>query len=138
MKYEFIKNGADDYSLKYKDKEIKFNSNIDIVNRMQEANKNARIRMIQELGRAGMTIKELTKEIKKDGKTYYDNSNKEELEKTYIEEENTKTFLNIVKELFGMELIELLQDIGLSNENEIQEFSTTLGKVLTGQFPSKK
>lgn len=137
MKYEFVKNGADDYLLKYKDKEIKFNSNVDIVTRMQEANKTARIRMIQELGKAGMTIKELTKEIKENGKTYYDNSNKEELEKTYINEENTKVFLSVVKELFGMEIMDLLKDIGLTDEKEIQEFSITLGKVLTGQFPSK-
>jgi hypothetical protein len=138
MKYQFIKNGEDDYLLKYKDKEIHFNSNVDIAVRMQEVNKIARIKMIQDLGKAGVTIKELTKEIKKDGKTYYDNSNKEELEKEYIEEERSKVFNEVAKELLGMDFVELVKDIGITDEKEATKLGEEFGMILAGTFPSEK
>lgn len=137
MKYEFIKNGTDDYSLKYKDKEIKFNSNVNIVKKMQEVNRLARLKMVKDLAKENMTIKDLTKEIKQDGKTYYDNSSKEELEKAYIDELSSEVFLEIVEEMLGMELTTLLTEIGLTDEKEISDFSTQLGSIIVGQFPSK-
>ena len=48
-KYEFIKNGVDDYTLKYKDKEINFNSNVNIVNNLQDSLSKARMIMIKDL-----------------------------------------------------------------------------------------
>lgn len=137
MKYEFIKNGIDDYTLKYKGKEINFNSNVGIVKKMQEANRIARLKMVSDLAKENMSIKDLIKETKKDGKTYYDNSSKEELEKAYIEETNSKIFLETIEELFKIPMIELLTDIGLTQEEEITKFSETLGSILVGQFPSK-
>ena len=136
-KYEIIKNGVDDYTLKYKDKQINFKSTIEIVSKMQEVNKKARINMILDLSQKGMNIKDLIKEEKKDGKTYYDNTNKTELEKIYIEEETSKVFQEEIKNMLGMDLISLLQDIGLTEEEEINNFSTELGQVMIGQFPSK-
>lgn len=136
MKYQFIKNGEDDYTLKYKDKEINFNSNVDIAVRMQDVNKIARIKMIQDLGKAGVTIKELTKEIKKDGKTYYDNSNKEELEKEYIDEERSRVFMEVAKELLGMDFYELTKDIGITDEKEAVKLGEEFGQILAGTFPS--
>ena len=136
-KYQIIKNGLDDYTLKYKDQEINFNSNVDLNTRMQSVYKKARIKMIQELGQAGMTVKELTKEIKKDGKTYYDNSNKEELERAYIEDEKGNVFLECVKEMTGKEFAELMTEIGVTEEKEAAEFGKELGEVLSGTFPSK-
>ena len=126
MKYEFIKNGVDDYTLKYKDKEIKFHSTVGIVSRLQESIKNARLKMVLDLTKQGISIKELTKEIKENGKTYYDNTNKDELEKIYLQEEQTKIFQEIIKEMFDKK-----------TEEEISTFSTQLGKVIIGQFPSK-
>jgi hypothetical protein len=63
---------------------------------MQEANRIARLKMISDLAKENMSIKDLIKETKKDGKTYYDNSSKEELEKAYIEETNSKIFLETI------------------------------------------
>ena len=136
-KYEIVKNGVDDYTLKYKDKQINFKSTIEIVSKMQEVNKRARVNMILDLSQKGMNIKDLVKEEKKDGKTYYDNTNKTELEKIYIEEETSKVFQEEIAKMLGMDLISLLQDIGLTEETEINEFSTELGQVMIGQFPSK-
>ena len=78
-KYEFIKNGVDDYTLKYKDKEINFNSNVNIQKDLQDVPERARKKMILDLAKEGISIKDLSKEIKENGKTYYDNSNKDEL-----------------------------------------------------------
>ena len=47
--YEIIKNGTDDYTLKYKDKEINFHTDLSIMKDMQGIAKRARIKMITEL-----------------------------------------------------------------------------------------
>lgn len=135
-KYEFVKNGVDDYTLKYKDKEINFKSNVNIVNRLQETTANAKMRMIKDLSKEGISIKDLTIVTKKDGKTYYDNTNKIELENSYIQQEQTKVFMNIIEETFGMNIMDLFNDIGLNAETEGEEFSTQLGQILVGNFPS--
>jgi hypothetical protein len=136
-KYEIIKNGVDDYILRFKDQEIELHSTVGIVERMQGANKRARVKLIMDLGKQGMTIKDLTKEEKKEGKTYYDNSNKAELEKIYIEEEMANTFQEVVNEMTGYNLTTLIQRIGFNDEKEIEEFSKELGEVIIGTFPSK-
>ena len=134
-KYEIIKNGTDNYTLKYKDKEINFNTNVGIVKKIQEVQKNARVKLIMNLTKEGISIKDLVKEEKKDGKTYYDNSNKEELEKIYIEQEMGEVFQNEIEKMIGMPLTTLLEEIGLTEEKEIEDFSSELGKVMVGQTP---
>lgn len=138
-KYEFIKNGVDDYTLKYKEKEINFKSNVSIVSELQESIARARMNMIKDLAKEGMTIKDLVIERKENGKTFYDNTNKEELEKAYLEKEQSKVFMDIIEKLFGMKLTDLFLDIGFETEQESAEFSEEFGKILVGQFqtPSK-
>ena len=133
-KYEFIKNGVDDYTLKYKDKEINFKSNVNIVNNLQDSISKARMNMIKDLAKEGMTIKDLVVERKENGKTYYDNTNKEELEKAYLEKEQSKVFIEIIEKLFGMSVEDLFIDMGLSNVEESTQFSEELGKILVGNF----
>lgn len=135
-KYEFIKNGIDDYTLKYKDKEINFKSNVDVVNRLQDTVASGRMKMIKDLAKEGISIKDLTIETKKDGKTYYDNTNKVELENTYIQQEQGRVFKEIIKEVFGKEITELFLDIEL-DESETEEFAKEFGEILTGRFQSK-
>ena len=136
--YEIIKNGTDDYLLKYKDKEIPFHTDLNIIKDMQSIVKRARVKMITDLAKEGVSLKNFTIEKKENGKTYYDNSNKEELEKTYINDETSIVFNEIIKRQFGMDLLELLQDIGLENEKEIEKFSTSITQALTGKTPSGK
>jgi hypothetical protein len=133
-KYEFIKNGVDDYTLKYKDKEINFNSNVNIVNNLQDSISKARMNMIKDLAKEGMTIKDLVIERKENGKTYYDNTNKEELEKAYLEKEQSKVFIEIIEKLFGMSVEELFVDMELTSVEESTQFSEELGKILVGNF----
>lgn len=135
-KYEFIKNSVDDYTLKYKDKEIIFKSNVDVVTRLQDTVASAKTKMIMDLAKQGISIKDLTIETKKDGKTYYDNTNKIELENTYIQQEQGKVFMEVIKEILGIDITELFTDMEL-NEKETEEFAKEFGGILTGRFQSK-
>ena len=137
MKYEFIKNGIDDYTLKYKDKSINFHSTVDIATRLQDAIEKGKNKLIFDLAKEGMTIKDLQKEYKKDGKTYTDNSNYETLEQNYINKAQTDTFMQIIEELFKIKFLDLILEIGLSTEDEMQKFGNELGNILNGNFPSK-
>lgn len=134
--YEIIKNGTDDYSLKYKDKELKFHADLSIMKEMQSISKRARIKMVTDLAKQGVSLKDFTIEKKENGKTYYDNSNKTELEKAYIDDETATVFNEIIEKQFGMDLMTLLQDIGLQEEKEVEKFSTELMQALIGKTPS--
>lgn len=133
-KYEIIKNGTDDYTLKYKDKEFNFKTELKLMAKMQSANKNARTKMIMDLSKQGISIKDLTIEKKENGKTYLDNSNKSEIERAYIEDETANVFSEICQEKFGMDLTTLILDIDL-DEKEIEKFSVELVQALTGKTP---
>ena len=137
MKYEFIKVDEDTSKLKYKDKEFEIKRNVKLVNEMQSLVMKARIKMIQDFSLQGQSIKSLTIETKKDGKTYYDNSNKQELEKIYQEQLTLEYFNNKCVELFGMDLQTLMQDIGLNGEDEGAKFSQDFLSHLAGITPTK-
>ena len=137
-KYEIIKNGKDDYTLKYKDQEINFKSTINIVNELQKVNKKARLNLILDLEEQGKTLKDLVKEEKRDGKTYFDNTNRLELEKIYIEDEQSKVFQDMITKMLGKDLFTLISEMELTTEEEISGFSEELGKVMAGQTPSGK
>lgn len=130
-KYEIIKNGLDDYTLKYKDKEISFNSTVDIVSKLQDSTKKARMRMVMDLAKEGKTIKDLIVETTKDGKTIEDHSNKDFIEEGYIQQAQTEVFNEIIHEMLGVSLENLVMDIGL-NEKEVEEFGVELGKCIVG------
>lgn len=134
--YEIIKNGTDDYTLKYKDKEFNFHTDISIMRDMQSISKRARVKMVTDLSKQGVSLKDFTIEKKENGKTYFDNSNKAELEKAYIDEETTIVFNEIIEKQFGMDLLNLLQDIGLESEKDITKFSEELMTALIGKTPS--
>ena len=130
-KYEIVKDGLDNYILKYKDKQICFKSTVNIVNQLQESTKKARMNMIMDLSKEGKTIKDLIVETEKDGKIIQDHSNKDFIEEGYIQEEQAKVFQNVIKEMLGVSLEDLIIDIGL-NEKEVEELGTDLGRCLVG------
>jgi hypothetical protein len=135
QKYEIVKNELDSYTLKYKDKSFEFHSDIDLKRKMQGVYKTARLKMLKDLSSEGISLKSFTMEEKKGGKTYYDNTNKKELEQAYIDEETANVFNNICQDNFGMDFTDLITDIGLE-EDEIEEFSKELAQALNGNFPS--
>lgn len=132
MKYKFEKIDDDTTKLTYKDKEITITKDVDLIKRLQEINVRARKKMIMELAKEGLNIKNLVIETKKDGKTYYDNSNVDELEQAYIQEQTIIVFDEIAKKYTGMELASLITDVGLNEEMEITKFSEEFTKALIG------
>ena len=137
MKYEFIQLEDDTVKLKYKDKEFTFKRNIKLISEMQEIIMKSRIKMTQDLAKDGISIKDLVIEKKENGKTYYDNSNKLELEKAYQEKMTMDYFNNKCEELFNMDLASLMLDIGLTTEDEGSKFSNDFIAYLSGNIPSK-
>lgn len=139
MKYEIIKNGMDDYILKYKDKTIQFNSKVEYSLESQDIVKKARMRMIVDLSKQGMSVKSLIREEKKDGKTLIDNSNKDYIEEAYIQEVQEEVFSDILKKMIGYTFEELVAEIGLDDGEAIVKLGEDLGKVLSGSYaPSGK
>lgn len=138
MKYEFIRLDDDNIKLKYKDKEFDFKINVKLISEMQQIVMKSRIKMIQDFAKNGLSVKDLTIEVKKDGKTYYDNSNKLELEQVYQEQEYLAFFDEKCQEIFGMDLNTLIADIGLTEEQETEKFGKDLMSNLSGKTPISK
>lgn len=136
-KYEIIKNAKDDYTLKFKDKEFNFHTNVKLISEMQQVHKKARLELIRDLTKENMSYKDLTIEENKNGKTYFDNSNKVELENAYIEGAIAEFFDNVCREKFNYSLTELIMEMGL-NEEETETFTSELVGALTGNIPSGK
>ena len=137
MKYEIIKNGLDDYSLKYKDKEIRFHSDVETITKMQSINEIAKEEMILSLAERGKTIKDLIKEYKENGKTYQDNSSRDELLKVYIDKTSTKIYNEAVEKCLGITFEKLVSDIELDNEKQQQHLAIEIGEILVGRFQDK-
>ena len=138
-KYKITKISMDQYKLEYKDKVIEFNSKVEYANDTQNIIKTARLRMVADLTSKGISVKDLVKEEKKDGKTLYDNSNKEYIEEAYINEVQEEILNEIIKKMMGKTFEELVLDIGLENENEIIKLGEDLGKVISNQYaPSRE
>ena len=134
MKYNFSCEN-DDVTLKYKDKSFTFKRDVKLISELQGLVMEARQKMIEDYAEKGKSIKSLTIETKKDGKTYYDNSNKNELEKIYQEKVTIEFYNNKCIELFGMDLTNLMQDIGLTTEDEGSKFANDLLTNLSGNIP---
>lgn len=135
MKYQFIKVDEDTTKLKYKDKEFEIKRNVKLISEIQALVMQSRVQMIQDFAKKGISIKDLTIETKENGKTYYDNSNKAELEKIYQEQATLNYFNKKYEEMFGMDMATLIQDIGLTTEEEVSKFSEDLVKQINGNIP---
>jgi len=138
MKFEIIKNATDDYTLKYKDKEIKMHSNVEIMTEMQETGQNSKMNMIMDLAKKGMTVGDLIIEKVVDGKKYQDHSSKDEMAKMYEEKEKSRVFNEGVKKMTGKTLVELCIDIEIENDVEqCEKLSRELGEVMAGRFQNE-
>ena len=139
MKYKFEKIDDDITKLSYKDKEFEIKRDVELTSKLQSVYMRARTKMMLELSKEGITKKDLVIERKANGKTYYDNSNINELEKYYTEMAFLEIYDNISKKATGMIFQELVLDIGL-NENESEEFGLEFSNALLGntKTPSEK
>lgn len=131
MKYKFEKVDNDTTKLSYKDKEFEFKRDVDLTKKIQGLYANARTKMMVELSKQGITKKDLVIEKKENGKTLYDNSNLTEIENTYIQMASLELYNDITKKHTGMELQELMTNIGLT-EKEAEQFGTDLTMAIQG------
>lgn len=121
-------------------KEFEIKKNVELLKELTSATHKSRNRLIKDLAKEGLTKSDLVKEVKKDGKTFYDSSSWDELEQSYYEEENQVILSNIIEKITGQDLISLIMSMNLQ-EKEIEDFSTQLVVALTGtqvETPSKK
>jgi hypothetical protein len=138
MKYEFIKQDDDTTILKYKDKEFTIKKDVELQKEFQSINKNARVKMMLDLTKQGITSNDLII-IKKNGsKTYEDKSNLIQLEQGYIQEASIDLFQTLSNKYFNMPLENLIADIGLTEE-ESTKFGNDFAYALAGKSsPSQK
>ena len=134
--YEFVKIDDDTTELRYKDKVFTIKKDIDLQAKIQSAIPKAKILMSAELVKMGMSKKDLTIERHEGDKTYYDNSYLLEIEEQYQAIASQQVFDEIMKKYCGMNLTELMQDIGLDIENgntENEKFGMELTSALMGK-----
>lgn len=136
MKYQIIKNGTDDYTLTYRDRVFNYKTDIELMSKLQGAPKKARLKMLKDLANEGISLKKFTIEEKKDGKTYFDNTNKNALEQEYIGEAMLEVIDEVCKKNFNLSFAEIMADIGLETEEEQAKFAKELGASLIGNTPS--
>lgn len=139
MKYKFEKVDDDITNLIYKDKKFEIKRDVELTIKMQGLYAKARTMMMKNLTAEGITKKDLTIEKKENGKTYYDNTNAMELERTYLEIASLQLYNDISKANTGMDLQDLMEDIGLKEE-EAEKFGKEFREALEGKTktPSKE
>lgn len=137
-KYEFIKKDEDTTILKYKDKEFEIKKDVELQKEMESVNKNARVKMMLDLTKQGITSKDLIVVRKNGSKVYEDKSNLLQLEEQYMNEASIELFQNLSNKYFNMSLENLISDIGL-NDEEGSKFGTDFAYALAGKkSPSQK
>lgn len=132
MKYEFKTIDADTTELKYRDKSFKIKKDVALMKDMQSAVFKAKKKMVFDLAKEGLTKKDLVIAKKEGNKTLEDNTNVVELENEYINEATMTMFDELCVKFFDMSLTELIQDIGL-DEDESEAFGMSLMSAFTGK-----
>lgn len=137
-KYEFIKQDEDTTILKYKDKSFEIKKDVELQKEIESVNKNARVKMMVDLTKQGITSNDLVVVRKEGSKTYEDKSNLIQLEQSYMQEASIDLFQNLSNRYFGMNLEDLIKDIGL-NDEEASKFGNDFAYALAGKSsPSQK
>jgi len=137
-KYEFIKQDEDTTILKYKDKSFEIKKDVELQKEIESVNKNARVKMMVDLTKQGITSNDLIVVRKNGSKTYEDKSNLIQLEQSYMQEASVDLFQSLSERYFGMKLENLIKDIGLEDE-EASKFGNDFAYALAGKSsPSQK
>lgn len=123
--------------LKYKDKELEFTKDVELVSKFQELPKRTKTRMIVDLAKQGISINDLVIKTQKDGKTIEDHSNEDAIYKMYQGEEMLKILDEICTKYFNMTVVKLIEDMELTKEQELK-FGGDLMEALIGEISKKK
>lgn len=145
-KYEFKTISTDQFELHYDKKSgdtiehkvIPFKRTIEMARKLQSLDATARFNMLTYLNSIGKTKKDLIVERKTDdGKIEVDETNYREFENAFLMEERFKLANDVFLMTLGMDLLTILQEIGLDNEQDSLLFSTKLRMILTGEEENK-
>lgn len=118
MKYRFERVDEDTTNLIYKDKTFPIKKDVDLVKRMENVKHQAKLNMMLDLTKMGMTKNDLTIERHEGNKTYYDNTNAVEMEKEYLGV-SYALFLNEIMEKYtGLNMEQLFNDIGIDTDEK--------------------
>lgn len=123
--------------LKYKDKELEFTKDVELVSKFQELPKRTKTRMIVDLAKQGISINDLVIKTEKDEKTIEDHSNEDAIYKMYQGEEMLKILDEICTKYFNMTVVKLIEDMELTKEQELK-FGGDLMEALIGKESPKK
>lgn len=134
-KYKFVRKGVDNWVLQYKDKEIECNSKVEYIKTLQDVPRRAKFKMAMDLAKQGMTVQSLIIEHTEGSKTIQDHSNKDFIEKGYVEQAQAEVMNEIIQKMFGMDYMSLLLDIGIETNEEVIKFGEDIGSILRGQVP---
>ena len=138
MKYEFIKVDDDNITLKYKDKEFNIKKDIDLLKKLGSIQQKAKIKMMADLKKDGLTVSDLEVERHEGNKTIIDKSNLTNLEKDYLDIVASEMLNEITLKYTNMGLVGIFNDIGL-NDDESVKFAYDLLFALKGELsPSGK
>ena len=137
--YEFAYVKENTFKLIYTNKkgekvEKEFVRNVEIAKKLQQIQAKARLKMLLELNKMGMTKEDLI--IRKDlekGQVAYDETNFKEYEKGFVELEAVNTVDEIFKDCLGLGIVELLSDMGIDINSTKQEDAKTV-ELLTKKF----
>ena len=138
MKYEFIKVDDDNITLKYKGKEFNIKKDIDLLKRLGSIQQKAKIKMMADLKKDGLTVNDLEVERHEGNKTIIDKSNLTSLEKDYLDIVANEILNEITLKYTNMGLLDIFKDMDLT-DNESEKFVYDLLFALKGELsPSWK
>jgi hypothetical protein len=143
MKYKITSIDTDTTELSYKDKKFTAIKDVQLLRDFENIEHKAKINLMVDLKKDGLTTNDLIIESKKGGKTYQDYSNLNYLEEQYVMKAKLDFFDDFCKRITGMTMLELMDDIGL-DETEAEKFGFDFSKLLRGTpeeettFPSKE
>lgn len=138
MKYEFIKVDDDNIILKYKDKEFNIKKDIDLLKRLGSIQQKAKIKMMADLKKDGLTVSDLEVERHEGNKTIIDKSNLTNLEKDYLDIVANEILNEITLKYTNMALLDIFKDMDLT-DTESEKFVYDLLFALKGELsPSWK
>lgn len=138
MKYEFIKVDDDNITLKYKDKEFNIKKDIDLLKRLGSIQQKAKIKMMADLKKDGLTVSDLEVERHEGNKTIIDKSNLTNLEKDYLDIVANEILNEITLKYTNMGLVDIFKDMDLT-DTESEKFVYDLLFALKGELsPSWK
>lgn len=131
-KYEFVKKDEDTTTLKYKNKEFAIVRDIDLATKIQNINFRARSKMIKDLAKDGMTTDDLIAITIKNGKKYENEASLRWMEKKYLLDISLETFDEICNKYTKMSMVDLMGDIGITEDEEGENFGKELKNAIMG------